>query len=314
MNKVSTLSKFLNSRNPPTLASDREHSKDTVKDYIHRVCKPHFEKVLKEIPSSSGGKKMLFIRPHNFVSVLPLISDFLVVFKPLKETQVLKRNFDWKIELIPHGHRDKPSWHSIKLTHFMGHKVIVTTKQVWIYWHEPSQYRIIDNLNPYEKVKILEEEFKNKMLSIYDKLQKDFKIKVDKNKWGEFRKYGKKDKELSWGWHRMEIEIIGTESQKNLPKDLYWESENTKKKYDKGFEVKNLPSLANTIENDALRRLSPDIANAINGLGSLFTRFSSDLNKYNENIEMHLNVMTDIKDAIKELRDLFKIRNGNLNE
>lgn len=263
MKKHPVLSKFIKPLDPHTIASDRHKFQEAVKRHVQKIVRPIF---LKEIKSSSGGKDWLMIRPHNFVSVLPLISDFLGVEKTLSEVMGLEHYYKWRITKIPHGRKDKPSWYSYKLTHYLGHKIIITTRLVWIYWHEKLQYRWVENSNPDENANDLNNEFKQKVLGLYEDLRKDFKIKVDKSVWGSFRKFDRNDNELNWGWHRCEIGISGLKIQEEIPEDAYWEGELTKKQYKNEIEAKSIPAFARLTENDALRKFSPMLAQELNNI------------------------------------------------
>lgn len=119
-------------------------------------------------------------------------------------------------------------------------------------------------------------------------------------------------------WVRFEDEIHSEDFIAKIPRDLLINDTYFKKAYQEGIEFKNPAYLKTYISNRAVEEISPEIAEAINTLGTSFNEFTAKVTPAIENLAMNMNthvkVMKDISKGICEFRGTVKNLNNQLKQ
>lgn len=111
-------------------------------------------------------------------------------------------------------------------------------------------------------------------------------------------------------WVRFEDDIHGEDFIDKIPRDQIINDTYFKKVYQKGIEFKNPAYIKSYISNRTVEEIAPEIAEAINGLGSLFSQFSERVTPAIENLAVnmgtHVKVMKNIDKGIKAFNKTVK--------
>lgn len=119
-------------------------------------------------------------------------------------------------------------------------------------------------------------------------------------------------------WVRFEDDIHGEEFIDKLPRDLIITDTYFKKVYQKGIEFKNPAYVKSYISNRAVEEITPEIAEAINELGSKFDLFTERVTPAIEslaaNMATHVKIMQGIEQGIKGFNSTVKKLNKRLDQ
>lgn len=131
-------------------------------------------------------------------------------------------------------------------------------------------------------------------------------------------KYGGSYVAGSKKWVRFEDDVHNEDFIDKIPRDLVITDTYFKKVYQQGIEFKNPAYVKTYISNRVVEEITPEIAEAINTLGTEFNQFTARVTPAIENLAMnmgtHISIMKDIKKGINEFRSVVKDLNNQLKQ
>ena len=273
--------------------------KDPYKKHIDKLVTPIFDKVLQEI------------KPNTMIGVTPITflwrpNNYRLQFNFKKET--FKRNttiasgvtpLNFGTKFILKGYNETTIILDIPKHKKQAKITLIYKPKRRFYYHiKCSNLKAIDTrIN--EKVRNIE----NKLIYALN---------------GFISQYGGGYVPNSKKWVRFEDDIHGEDYIDKIPRDLIITDTYFKKVYQKGLEFKNPAYVKSYISNRAVEEIAPDIAEAINGLGSKFDQFTDKVTPAIENLatnmSTHVKVMKDIGQGIKEFNKTVKKLDSRLSQ
>jgi hypothetical protein len=259
--------------------------KETLQEYIDKIVTPIFNKVLQEkepnrmMVGTGNQKEYKFLwQPHNYR--LYFLFDKTNFIPPTSKTIYKTRSF----KLINYGKDYQfDNWENCKIT-IRKNQVEVINKS------HNKQWRLISaNSIPQIKEKIdqvvsnLNQQAKSALNSLIKRFGGCSDLKIIKI--------------------RGEHGIHGIDYLDKIPEDMIIHDTIFKKVYKGKVEFYDPVNIKNTISNLALKDMSPEIAGAINDLGS---RFDILGNKIMDMMEMRLKVDKELAINIKTHNKVFK--------
>lgn len=273
--------------------------KDPYKKHIDKLIKPIFDKVLQEKkPNTMIGVTPIsfFWRPNNY----RLQFNF--------KTKTFKRNTTLKS--------------GVQISNYGTKYVLKNFNETTIMLDIPKRNNRAKLTIIYKPIKRFYYEIKCRDLKAIDtRINEKVREIEDKLIYalnGFILRFGGTVNINSKKWVRFEDDIHGEDFIDNIPRDQIINDTYFKKVYQKGLEFKNPAYIKSYISNRAVEEIAPEIAAAINELGSSFDKFSEKVTPAIENLaanmSTHVKVMKNIDRGINAFNKTVKKLDSKLDQ
>ena len=295
---------FTGHKPPPPLFPMETRKQRLLREHIENLVKPIFEAQFpaEEKPNTMiGARGVCFSwRPNNYRLVIPYTNKSF-----LNNTTFGKGSYNVISPSLNTTLRE--SSYNVKVSNY-GRKLTTKVQNCTLMVDIPKKgkSKITAIYKPLERFHFLIkapslEEFKAR---VDERVLEIEKLLIEAAN-GFAAQYGGRLELDGRKWVRHEDEVHGEDYIDSLPPELVIHDTYFKKVYRAGVEFKSPAHVKNYISNRAVEELAPDIAEAINSLGSVFEKFSNTalppIQDLALNMGTHVKVMKNINAGIGKL-------------
>ncbi len=275
----------------------KEVSNKSIKDYVDSITTPIFERVLQEDLSNSmtTTKKTFsyFWRPNNYRRQIEVKEK---TNSTLQEIKGAIGKLHMELNINPHTKIISIKNYKPNITIQYGRTILTAIYSQKIIAGEKETFRI--ERNTINEIQARINEIKQDIEKRIDNALKSFSSKF---------KLTKPFKRPIWG--RYEDFIKGEEYIDKIPRECIIHDTYFKKVYGKGIEFKKAGQegptihLKNYIKARAIEDIAPEIANSINGLGSIMESVAVNMAYVTENYRSHVGMVEEGHKLFRKLNE-----------